>query len=220
MTHSLGIPLEDEIAKPKLNPAFAIFIDLPEPVRAWTGIGELSFGGNTYLGTGSFGSLDAVRESTDGSAIGAKVTLNGIPSEMAGDIDDQFRRGARMDVYVLAVDESWTQVVGQPKLLQRLRTDTCDINDGGDVLTVVIQGESRMREQARPTIKRYTNEYQQRRHPGDRFFEFLSAMTEVPILWAQQAQTPPALAVTSGSSTYASGGADVALTGPMNKLGE
>ncbi len=218
MTHSLGAPLADEIVKPKLNPAFAIFIDLPEPVYAWTGIGTLSFGGNTYLGTGSFGSLDAVRESTDGSAVGVKVTLNGIPSEMASDIDDQFRRGARMDVYVLAVDESWRNVVGQPKLLQRLRTDTCDIGDGGATLTVTIQGESRMREQQRPTIKRYTNEYQLRKHPGDVFFEYLAAMTEVPILWAQQAQTPPGLASSAGGSYGGGGGSAGALDGPMYQL--
>lgn len=207
MSHALDTDFAAEIEKPKLNPAFAIFIDLPDPVYAWTGIGELTFGGNTYLGTGSFGALEALHEATDGSAIGLKATLNSIPSEMAADIDDQFRKGARMDIYALAVNDSWTAVVGQPKLIQRLRTDTCDITDGGDTMTVAIQGESRMREQARPTIKRYTDEYQQRKHPGDLFFQYLPAMTEVPILWAQAAQTPPAL-ITSSSSYTAGGGGD------------
>lgn len=64
-----------------------------------------------------------------------------------------------------------------------------EIVDGGDTLTVTAGGESRQIDQRRPSIKRFTNERQQRLHPGDRFFEYLPRMTEIPILWAKANQS-------------------------------
>lgn len=45
-----------------------------------------------------------------------------------------------------------------------------------------------MRDQRRPTIKRFTDWWQQRKFPGDLAFQYAARMVEVPILWAKARQ--------------------------------
>jgi hypothetical protein len=186
----LDPPLEDAIEAPVVNPFLGIFIDLPDPIYAWTGLGEITFPDSdeiprTWIGAGGISAIDAIGEGTDGSAVGVKATLFGIPSSFRNDIADQAVRGVRMDFYVGALNETFQEVEGR-KLLWRGKLDTYTIVDSGDTIMVEVTGESRMRDQGRPAIKRFTDEYQQRKHPGDKFFQFVPQMAEIPILWAKR----------------------------------
>lgn len=187
MSRELPPGLEQEIAKAALNPFLAVFVDLPDPVRAWTGIGTIGFKGAEWTGAGGVGAIDGIGEATDGSATGVKCTLNKIPTELRMDVERQAVKGAAFEIYIGALDETYSQVKGF-KLVWKGRLDTYKIIDGGDTLTVEITGESRAIDQRRPAIKRFTDEYQQRRHPGDKFFEYVPQMAEIPILWAKAEQ--------------------------------
>lgn len=191
MSRDLPVELADAVEQPVVKPFLAIFIDLPDPVYAFTGIGELEFADSngdlqTWIGAGRLGAIDAVSEATDGSATGIKATLFDVPSEHADDIADQATRGAKMEVYVGAIElgDDWHSVLAT-KLLWRGRVDEYKITDAGTSLTVEISGESRAIDQCRPSIKRFTDEYQQRKHSGDLFFQYVSKMSEVSILWAK-----------------------------------
>jgi hypothetical protein len=48
-------------------------------VWVWSGVGSLTWGGNTYLGVGSLGTISAISEGTSVQADGMTVTLSGIP---------------------------------------------------------------------------------------------------------------------------------------------
>lgn len=199
--------LETAIAAPVVRPFIAIRIELPDPVYAWTGTGTLRFDdadGNSreWIGAGGLGSIDTVGEGTDGSATGIKVSLNEVPADFRDDIAEQAVKGGRFEVYVGALNETFQTIEGV-SLIWKGRVDTYDITDAGESITVTIAGESRMRDQARPAIKRFTDEYQQRKHPGDRFFEYVPQMAEIPILWAAAEQTHGGLA--SGAGGFAGG---------------
>lgn len=188
MSRDLPADLTAAIEGPVVRGFFAFRLAFADPVHVWTGRGTINFddanGGNhDWLGAGDLGAFDTIGESTDGSAVGVKVALNKIPSEFAGDIDTQVQRGALFEVYLGALNETF-QVVQATKLIWKGRVDTYTISDGGSTLSVEITGESRGIDQRRPAIKRFTDEWQQRKYPGDRFFEYAPQMTEVPILWA------------------------------------
>lgn len=185
MTRQMDPALSAEVQKPVLRPFFAVHIALDDPVSAWTGIGSLTFGGRTYEGTGALGSVGTIGEGTDGSAIGIQVTLSGIDPEFSDDILGQAYRGKIFELYVGALAEDWQSIVAQPKLIWRGHVDSVEVEDG-EQLAVAISAESRMRDQGRPRIRRFTNEEQQRRYPGDRFFEYLPQMVEISILWGRK----------------------------------
>lgn len=183
--------LQTAIEKDVVRPFFAVSIDLPDPVFIWTGSGEISFADEDWVGIGSkdgecIGSLESIGEGTDGSATGVKVTLVGIPSEHREHIEDQAVRGAEFRVYIGALNET-RQIVQAYKLLTKAKLDSYQIVDGID-LSVIVTGESRMLDQRRPSIKRYTDAAQQKKYPGDRFFEYMPQLPSIPILWAKAKQ--------------------------------
>lgn len=179
--------LAEEIEKPELRPFLGLHIDLPDPVYAVTGNRSIRYAGNDWTAIGGIGAIDTIGEGTDGSATGVKATLYQIPSEFRDDIADQAVRGCLYELYVGALDPSYREVVGFKKLWVG-RLDSYDITDAGETLTVSAGGESRMRDQRRPAIKRFTDWWQQRKYPGDLAFQYVARMTEVPILWAKASQ--------------------------------
>lgn len=205
MSRDLPADLIDAVEDPfGLKPFLAVFIDLPDPVYAFTGIGTITFPDadgvdQDWIGAGRLGAIDTVSEATDGSATGIKLTLFDVPSEHAADVADQATRGAKIEIYIGAIEvgESWHSVLAT-KLLSRYRLDEYKITDAGTSLTVEISGESRAIDQRRPSIKRFTDEYQQRQHPGDLFFQYVPQMAEVSILWAN--------AESKNASTVGAGG--------------
>lgn len=193
MSRDLPTDLTNAIEAAVVRPFLAVRIELPDPVYAWTGIGTILFNDaegtpHSWQGAGEVGSIDAVGESGDGSATGIRVALYKIPAELADDIAAQATRGAVFELYAGALNETY-QIVESTALIWKGRLDEYRINDGGDTLSVELAGESRAIDQNRPAIKRFTDEYQQRKYPGDLFFEYVSQMTEVSILWGKAEQS-------------------------------
>lgn len=189
MTSVRDLPpaLVDEITAPELRPFLGLHIDLPDPVFAVTGNATIRYANEDWTAIGGIGSIDTIGEGTDGSATGVKATLFQVPSEFRDDVADQAVRGCLYELYVGALAPNYQDVVGF-KLIWKGRLDSYDITDAGETITVSAGGESRMRDQRRPTIKRFTDWWQQRKYPGDRAFEYVARMAEVPILWAKAKQ--------------------------------
>lgn len=192
MSRDLATGLEQAIDEPVVRPFLAVRIETPDPIYFWTGVGTLRFADadgtvRSWIGAGGLAAIDTIGEATDGSATGIRVSVNQIPSEFRDDIADQATRGALFEVYVGALNET-RQTVAGVSLLWKGRLDEYKITDGGDTLSVEVTGESRSIDQRRPSIKRFTNEYHQRIHSGDKFFEYVPQMAEVTILWAAASQ--------------------------------
>jgi hypothetical protein len=192
VSRDLPVELTDAIAEPVVRPFMALRIELPDPVYVWTGRGNIIFNdadGNsrTWLGAGGVGAIDTIGEATDGSAVGVKASLYNVPAEFRDDIADQAVRGVTFEVYFGSLNETY-QTVEATALIWKGKLDDYKITDGGDTLTVEVSGESRAIDQRRPAIKRFTHECQSRKYPGDLFFQYVSRMPEVPILWADAPQ--------------------------------
>lgn len=187
MARDLPTPLSDAIAERVVRPFIALHIDFPDPVFAWTGRGTLQFNDEEWQGIAGVASIDTIGEDTEGSATGVKATLYGVPTEFRTDIHDQAVRGCLYELFVGALDETYQEVVGV-KLVWRGRLGGYEINDGGETLTVTASGESRQIDQRRPTIRRFTSEYQKRKYPGDLFFDYTPRMVEIAVLWGKADQ--------------------------------
>jgi hypothetical protein len=179
--------LAAEIDKPVLRPFLGLHIDLPDPVYAVTGNATISYAGHEWTAVGGIGQIDTIGEGIDGSATGVKASLYQVPSEFRDDIAQQAVRGCLFELYVGALSENYRDVIGFKKLWVG-RLDQYNITDAGDTITVEVIGESRMRDQRRPTIKRFTDWWQQRKYPGDLAFQYVAKMAEVPILWGKAKQ--------------------------------
>jgi hypothetical protein len=210
MSRDIDSGLADAVAEKVVRPFFAFRLETPDPVYAFTGVGQMTFPDadgvdRTWIGAGDFGSLDTLTEANDGSATGIKATLFKIPGEFRDDIADQAVPGVKMDVGIGAFDETFQNLEGFA-WLNRYKLDDYKITDGGNSLTVQVSGENRSIDQKRPAIKRFTDERQQRVYPGDLFFQFVSKMGEVSILWAQASQNSVATGGGIGAGGDSGGG--------------
>lgn len=171
-----------------VRPAILVYLDLVGgAVRMWSGWGELSWGGDTYLGAGRFGGVSPVTETKRISANGVALSLSGIPSEV---IEDALtlNRGKKAKMWRALFDESAT-IIADPIQTFGGRVDTSKIEDNGETSKVVVSLESRMIDLERARVRRFTDEAQKQEHPGDRGLEFVAGIQNQELPWGQPAAT-------------------------------
>lgn len=143
----------------------------------------LVWGGETYFGVGSLGSVGAADEGAELQSYSLQITLAGVkPEYVAAALGEAYQgRDARVYVAMLDADHA---VIGDPVLVFRGRMDTQDIELGTEA-TITVTIVSRLVDWDRPRISRYTNEDQQSRFPGDRAFEFVNSLVDATIYWGR-----------------------------------
>jgi len=174
-----------------LSPIFLVELQWPTgTVRAWTGYGDIAWGGNTYTGTGHLGTISEVKESRDGAANGVTLTLAGIPSaniSLALADDSQGQPGK---VYFGVLSSSGTLAI-DPYLIFDGVIDVCPIEDSGDTCSISVQLEKELID-SRARGRRYTHEDQQIDYPGDLGFEYVAGLADKTITWGTATIKPTA----------------------------
>ena len=185
MARDISSDLINEVAKEVLYPFFALHIDLPDPVYAWSGVGTLTFEGHDWLGVGSFGGFGSLEEMSDGTASQMSFSLSGIETSFYEYLIEQPFRNALAELWIGALDETMTRVTAGPSMIYRGRLVAADLTDG-DQITIQVTVERSSRDQTRQRVRRYTDAEQQRRYPGDKFFEYQAQMQSVQVLWGRE----------------------------------
>ena len=66
-----------------LQPFIAVKLDFDgDPVRAWTGTGDITIASEDYFGAGHLLTIDAVSETASVQANGANISLSGVPTDL------------------------------------------------------------------------------------------------------------------------------------------
>jgi hypothetical protein len=151
-------------------------------VRLWTGIGDLSWGGNTYTGAGDLVTVEPVQETNEVRANGLSFRLNGMPSAMVTRILAENYRGRACTLWLALFDASGA-IIADPLMLFSGRMDQCLLNDPGDSCTITVTAESRLVDLQRPRERRRTDEDQQNLFSGDLGLEFVVGLQDRELLW-------------------------------------
>lgn len=152
-------------------------------VLAHSRLGDLSFGGDTYLGIGQFGGVSQTQEGSDLSRSSIALTLSNIPGDMGALVLNEYFQGRRATLYLGYIDTTTSQLVAAPAILYRGRMDNARIRQGGDTFTVTVNIENRFAAWDKAAVRRFNNADQQSRYPGDRGFEFVEQAAEKQIVW-------------------------------------
>lgn len=130
--------------------------------------GDFSFGGNTYLGIGDFGTFDAIEESVEFVARGMRCQLSGVNGSIITSIKNDVYQGRTATLYIGLVDPQTLQLVDTPEVRWSGFMDTMDIEIGVDTTMIQMACEHRLR--ASPPNSRFADADQQARSAGDLFF--------------------------------------------------
>lgn len=158
-----------------------------QTLRLWTGLGNLSYAGQTYLGNGWLVSPASVTQTAMPFTHTISVLLSGVPAsliEMALN-DTQYTRVGSLRVVFLDASES----VIDSLLLFSGYLDRVDIYEGADETNISMAYEAKTR---RLIIERdipWSNAYQRSAYPGDKGFEYLVQLNSKSIYWGRQDMT-------------------------------
>ena len=151
--------------------------------RLWSGVGNLVWNGDTFLGAGGLGSIDLAQETVEQKALGIRLTLSGIPpSEISLALGEDVI--GRIATVWLAFFDASDLLIADPIVVFAGRMDTMDVALA-DTATVTVTAESRLIDWDRPRERRYTDADQQEKFPGDQGLAFVSQSVEKEIVWGR-----------------------------------
>jgi hypothetical protein len=138
---------------------------------------DVSYGGNTYLGAGSLGNVDVVRDSA-GEANALQFTLSGVPSDAIALALGTSARNKACTLR-LAILSATTHAIEDVSTIGTFMLDQLTIS--GSVIGVTAVPMARIF--SRPKPIRYTDGDQQLVSAGDRSLEFLVSQANHQDVW-------------------------------------
>jgi len=184
MAERLSEQAAQEAQKAVTRPILIAHFDFPnEPVRAWSGIGTLTWDGHDWIGVGTLGEVAAIEETLEVRATGGEFRLSGVPSDLLLEVSQTPLQNRPVKLWLSFMQEDWLGLAADPVLIFQGRMDTLEITDGGSTATIVLRAENRLRDLERERIRRYTTEDQASEYAGDLGFAYVPELQEFEIHW-------------------------------------
>jgi hypothetical protein len=153
-------------------------------VRVHDGSGTLSFGGNAYLGVGTFAGVDVVDENVDFVARGIKLTLSGVDSAFVTSTMDEVYQNRNVILYLGFVNNATGALIDTPETLWEGRMNQMSIKLSKGSAIIELTCEHRLRRE--PRIARYTDSDQKLSYEGDSFFDLLHSIRGFVSKWGAE----------------------------------
>lgn len=148
------------------------------------GIGNITWGGNTYLGVGDFGAIETVEETSDVSPTSMVLVLSGLDASLMDEVlaQDYYLRPVKL--YIGAVNVGGALVVDPDKIWSG-KMDTAEVRLGGtNAIRLSCENDFILFE--RTNGRRYTDADLQNEYAGDLFFEYIDEMVDKEVIWGSQ----------------------------------
>lgn len=185
-------PFSDDLLsameQPNVTLVLAAEIHFPSGVtRVHTGTGVVIINGQTFLGVGTLGDVGSITEENSTSSSTMSMALSGLDMSLVGETLNEEVIGCSVICYIAAMNESGT-ISASNVLFEGFITDTSLQAGQQNALSYVVANVFERWQQGLPD--RYTDESQQRLHPGDRFFRYVAQMAERSIYWGSKKDAP------------------------------
>lgn len=181
MSRDIATVLENALGDEVLDVFYAVDLEFDSgTLRLWTGYGDKTINGNVYTGTGALMQVSEVQETAELAAAGATLTLAGLPSEILSLALNEPYQNRRARIYF--------GLAGSVDDMAEVFTatmDSMDIEEGAETSSIQLTLENRLLDLERARIRRYTNNDQQSRFPGDRGLEFVDDLQDREIFWGR-----------------------------------
>ncbi len=181
MTSGMLAALQDSV----LRPALLIEIHVKTGiVRFWTGVGNLSWGGYTWTGAGTLGTVSTIEEVSRIEAKGVVLTLSGLDPVMYVDAMQEIQTGLPALVYFALFDTSGN-LIPDPIIAWSGTVDQPTIDVDGNTSSISINTESRLLDLQVQRVHRYTPDDPAIVGRGDQAFNFVASLQMQTLTWGR-----------------------------------
>ena len=187
MTRTVSSGFLSALDNPEIEVFYAVNLDFDSAnLRFWTGLGSKTIGGETYTGTGNLLTIDGLEETSDLSARGTTLTLNGLDSTIISYALAEEYQGRSVTIYLGIGSETVEIFSGY--------MDQMQVADSGDTSTIKLTVESKLIVLERPVVRRYTEQSHQAVRQSknlsgdDSFFRWLTKLQDKQITWGRSTE--------------------------------
>jgi len=168
-------------AASEVSPALLAFLDIEnEPVRVWSGVGALHYAGETWLGVGSFGEVDAIEEYAEIRAGSVNLTLTEVPNSALSSLASLVFKGRRAELLLAMLAGDSQELIGVETLMRgSMDVLTVQRKPKGTTIKITLTNELAKLRESWGQI--YTDADQQTLHPGDTGLRFVQSIQDVDI---------------------------------------
>jgi len=191
MTRNTPQSLLDDLSQPQISPFYAVEMLFDSaPVRFWTGYGDKTIGGDTYLGSGNLLSITGIDEVNDLSAKSITLQLSGVPASLVSLAIQEPYQNRACKIYFGTTDTT-TPIDEQVETTTPIEVfsglmNVMTIEDSGETSIISLTVESKLIRLEKASNWRYTEGSQQSRHSGDTFFSYVSSLQDRDIVWGRE----------------------------------
>ena len=153
-------------------------------IRLWSGYGERTIDGDTYLGSGDLMTIGDVETVADMSAPAMNITLSGMPGSIVSlALQEPYQRRDCRIYFGAIINEAgdhsvFTAYVGE--------LNKMTIQDEAESGTINVLIDSKMVEAQKSSNRRYTSESQKSRYSDDTFFDYVALIQDAEIVWGRK----------------------------------
>lgn len=195
MTRGIPSATQAELAQPQLAPVLFVELDFASGfIRMWSGIGPVTWSGETWTGGGQLLAVSSIEETKAVEATAASITLSGVPSELVSVAYGDFSQGRPARIWLGLLNIATGAILADPVQIFAGRMDTISDTDSGDTATIAVSAESNLADLDRLRARYFTDQDQQRTFEGDRSLRYIPSIQDRPITWgaAGSVNTPQA----------------------------
>jgi hypothetical protein len=177
---------------------------VPAFLRIFTGVGQMSWNGQTWTGGRDLLAISPIRESTSLEAIGFAVSLSGLPADKLSIALQSMKKNKPGKLWLGFFDSS-NALIPNPYPIRRGRFDVAPISRDGATMTIEARYEGPLARLLVANERRYTHEDQQLRLAGDLGFDQVPELQDAQDLWGSAVPAGPPAAWPYTPSTNSQG---------------
>jgi len=152
-------------------------------VRWWTGVGDITMLGNTYVGNGYLHGMSDVEESVELRANGVDVIISGIPAASLSMLLTEARAGKSVKLYLAFLDSAGAIIANTPYCIFQGMMDVPEITETAEGSLITLGSESRMIDIEKSSELRYTHDCLKSFYPADLGAEFIAGLQDWDGFW-------------------------------------
>lgn len=146
-----------------------------------TSLANFTYDSKVFVGRGNLGQVSSIKESSNLDPDKCLITLSGIDTVLLAALLAENYVNRPAYVYIALLDES-NQIIGEPFMHFPGVVGALAVSYGSEAVINIELNDSLVL-WARAKIKRYTNQQQQSKYPGDKGLEFVEQITDKEIIW-------------------------------------
>jgi hypothetical protein len=182
MSRALDPSMAAALSSGLIQPFFMAELSFKSQMQwVWTGVGNLVWNSQTFVGVGSVAKIGTIQEGTDVHAYGTTVTLSGIDPVLLGECMTDMEPGAQATLW-LGLMANGT-IIGSPYQLFSGVMDQPTVSVGTDTISITLALETKMLDLSRASNRRYTSADQRLYHPTDSAFGWVEPLNDQADVW-------------------------------------